>query len=749
MMRSIKTWLSVAALSLVAACGGGGGSAGDPVLGGGGSSSGGTTTASDLVVALSADSLANDGSSTLNVTVTALDGNRNALPGVAVALSADANAVVTLTTATSSSDSTANKSVTNSSGVITATVGAGTDRSLRTVTLTAKSGSLTKTATFAVVATPGAAAPSVIEVIASSTTLGSGGDQVVLTAFLKDANNNAMPSTGVAFTTDTGRLLNVTATTNASGVATATLEAGQDKSNRTATVTVSSGAVSTKYAIPIVGTKLTVSGASVLTQGGTSQLSILASDSKNAPIPNADVTLTSTLGNGFSAATVKTDANGQATVTYTATNAGTDTVRFAGAGTSASTTITVSGEDFAFLPTSTKAEVGAVYPLQVRYRRGGVAQANVPVRFAATVGTLAATQVVTDSLGIASVNLTSNFAAPSTISATALNGSGGTLAVATTTASFVATTPSELVLQVSPSALAPNTAGGTDSQTTVIARVTDASGNPVSGLTVNFSQDLDPSGGRLKDATATTDGNGQATVSYIAGASTTANNGVRLRATVATNSAVTNTVSLTVNQSALFIVLGTGNTITNADVDTYQKTWTAYVTDANGIRVSGVTLTAKAIPTQYGKGVMGYDETAQRWRYVTTSVNSSGTTVTTFSDVIPLLCPNEDLNEDGRLNETDTNGDGQLTPGNVVALTASSVITDGDGKATITLRYAELYAPWIVLKLTATGIVSGTESSSYRVFQLDRLADDFSDKAITPAGAVSPFGSPLSCTTPN
>ena len=749
MIRTFKTWLSVAALSLVAACGGGGGSSGDPVLGGGGSSSGGTTTASDLVVALSADSLANDGTSTLNVTVTALDGNRNALPGVAVALSADANAVVTLTTTTSSTDATASKSVTNSSGVITATVGAGTDRALRTVTLTAKSGSVTKTATFAVVSSPSAAAPATIEVLSSSTTLGTGGDEVTLTAFVKDANNNAMPSTAISFTTSTGTLSSVSATTNTSGSASAKLTAGQDRSNRTATVTVASGAVQTTYTLPIVGSRLTFSGNTTLTQGNVADLSVSAVDSKGNALAGVPITVSSSLGNSFGSTTLTTDSNGQATVRYTATNAGNDTVRFTGAGTSVAPVMVISSEDFVFLAPTALPRVGAVYPLEVRYRRGGVAQANVAVRFAATVGTLSASQTVTDSSGIARVNLTSNFAAPSTVSATALDGSGNTLALATTTATFVATTPRDLVLQVSPSALAPNTAGGTDSQTTVVARVTDASGNPVSGVTVNFSQELDPSGGRLSQASSTTDGNGEATNKYIAGAATTANNGVRLRATVATNSAVTNTVSLTVNQSALFIVLGTGNTITNADVDTYQKTWTAYVTDANGIRVSGVTLTAKAIPTQYGKGVMGYDETAQRWRYVTTSVNSSGTTVSTYSDVIPLLCPNEDSNENGRLDETDTNGDGQLTPGNVVALTSPTVVTDGEGKATITLRYAEMYAPWIVLKLTATGIVSGTESSSYRVFPLDRLADDFSDKAITPAGAVSPFGSTLSCTSPN
>jgi hypothetical protein len=86
----------------------------------------------------------------------------------------------------------------------------------------------------------------------------------------------------------------------------------------------------------------------------------------------------------------------------------------------------------------------------------------------------------------------------------------------------------------------------------------------------------------------------------------------------------------------------------------------------------------------------------------------------------------------------------------VVALTASTVTTDSNGSATITMRYAEIYAPWIGVRLTATAIVSGTESTSYRDFPLDRLAGDFSVKTVAPAGARSPFGIDVStCANPN
>jgi hypothetical protein len=75
------------------------------------------------------------------------------------------------------------------------------------------------------------------------------------------------------------------------------------------------------------------------------------------------------------------------------------------------------------------------------------------------------------------------------------------------------------------------------------------------------------------------------------------------------------------------------------------------------------------------------------------------------------------------------------------------VTTDANGAATITMRYAELYAPWIGVRLTATAIVAGTESTSFKDFPLDRLAGDFSVKTVAPAGATSPFGTDVSTCT--
>jgi len=470
-----------------------------------------------------------------------------------------------------------------------------------------------------------------------------------------------------------------------------------------------------------------VSGATSTAAGSTLTLTFNAADSKQVAISGVALALTSALGNGLPA-TATTDAAGQASVQYVATKPGTDTITVTGAGASVIVGVTVTGtdEDLSFITPAPSRQVVVNTPqtLTIRYRKAGVAQANVPVNLAATIGTLTASNVTTNASGEASVSVQSSFAGSSMLSATLANST--TPVQATLPLNFIATTPASLVLQVTPTALAPNQLGQTAQQATLVAKVTDANGNPVSGTTVNFSQQADPSGGLLQQASAVTDNNGVATVQYLSGATTTASNAVRLRATVASDIAVTGSAAMTVNQSALFIALGTGNTITNFNPETYEKNWTVYVTDANGVRVAGVPVTVKVIPNYFRKGSLIWSEPDSFWIY-------NG----------PYLeCPNEDRgNLNGILDPgEDINGDQTLTPGNVVALTASTVTTDANGTATITMRYAELFASWIGVRLTATAIVAGTESVSFKDFHLDKLAGDYSIKTVSPAGVASPFG---------
>lgn len=667
-----------------------------------------------VVISTSKSNVGTDGD-TATITALVRDANNLAIPNASVVWTTSAGVL------------SGQSSTTNGSGVATATFSAtginpGTTPS---VTVTASTGSGTGAAS-APVQLLISASSTTVELLASQPTVGTGGEQITLTAFVKDGNNLAKASAPVSWSVDNGRISAQVSTTNANGLATAVLDAGSNKANRTAVVTVNSGAARQTLSVPVVNTKLSYSGATTVAVGAAMQVTVTATDSKNVAIPGVLLNLSSALGNTVPA-TATTDGAGQAVISYSAVRSGADTLTVTGAGTSVATAVTVSGSDdvlsFVTPAASSKVTVRESQVLTVRYTRAGVAQANRSINFAATVGQLSASTATTDASGNASVSISSSFAGTATVSASLAG--AATPVQSSLPLSFVARNPSKLVLQIAPTALAPNLAGATTNQATVVAKVTDADGNPVADTTVNFSQVADPSGGRLQQASAVTDLNGNASVQYLSGAETTASGAVQLRGTVASNTAVAGNAAMTVNQSALFIALGTGNTISNFDTETYEKRWTVYVTDANGVRVTNVPVTVKVIPTAFGKGSLVWSETASTWVY---------------ADY--LQCPNEDRNNLNGVLEVgeDTNGDGALTPGNVVGLTQSTVTTDANGAATIVLRYAELYASWIDVRLTATAIVSGTESSTFKEFPLDKLAGDYSVKTVAPAGARSPFG---------
>lgn len=718
-MMTLKRLFAVLLVSLMAGCGGGGGSSGTPAFGTGGTTPGtGTASVADLEVQLSSATIANSGDAVVTATVIALDVNRNAVSGADVVVAVDNGGVLTVLGTAGS--------VTNATGRLQAQVSIGTDKTNRDLTVSASSGSIKKSAVLKVVNSPAAAVPTSIELLASATTVGTGGDGVLVRAFVKDANNNALPNAIVSFRSSTGTLTGVSTQTSAAGVAEATFAAGADRSNRSADIVVSSGAVSSTLTLPVTGTKLTLSGPTSMILGTSADIDVVITDSKGNAVPGVSVSGASPLGNSLVVTSGGTTNNsGQIRFRYTASRAGTDAVVFSGAGASASPSpsLVVSGEDFSFVSpvASSTIPVGTPQPVQVRLRSGGTPQAGKLIHFAATGGTLSTADATTDADGLASTTLSSSSAGPVTVQASV----DGSTTSTTLPLVVIATVPAKLVLQVSPTAIGPNASIASGNQAQVVAKVTDAAGNPVQGQVINFARQEDPSGGDLLQATATTDGSGQASVAYRSGSGSTANNGVVLRATVSSAPAVTGTATLTVNQTSLFIALGTGNTITNLDTQTYRKDWVVYVTDSNGNPQNGVTLTIKAIPTGYRTGSMRFNGVV--WVYAT-----------------PVWsCRNEDTNEDGTLDKVpaneDDNGDGVLWPGNVIAVTPGSVQTT-NGRATISLTYAESFAPWVELRLTATATVTGTESRADAAFVVAGSAEDFSSQTNPPAGVVSPFG---------
>jgi hypothetical protein len=161
----------------LAACGGGGGSAGAPPFGDGGGSGG--AVASDLTLTLDKTNITNAGSETVVATVTAVDASRVAVSGVPVTIGVDNNAVVVVGSATTGAD-----------GKLTATINMGTDRSQRVITVTATSGSLTRTAAFQVTG-PSIEATALPAVVAP-------GVPAQVQFRLVDINKNPMPGEAIS-----------------------------------------------------------------------------------------------------------------------------------------------------------------------------------------------------------------------------------------------------------------------------------------------------------------------------------------------------------------------------------------------------------------------------------------------------------------------------------------------------------------------------------------------------------------------
>ncbi|MFZ3141777.1 hypothetical protein [Polaromonas sp.] len=140
----------------------------------------------------------------------------------------------------------------------------------------------------------------------------------------------------------------------------------------------------------------------------------------------------------------------------------------------------------------------------------------------------------------------------------------------------------------------------------------------------------------------------------------------------------------------------------------------------------------------------------KRWTlFIITDLTTCGGTWKYSS--VPTICANEDLNFNGILDTSpfeDTNGNGQLTPGNIAVAAPGNVVTDAAGRATFAIQYGEQFAPWVTVRITARASVAGTESRQSILYDLVGSAPDFTAET-PPAGVTSPFGSSTSCTNSN
>lgn len=698
---------------MLAGCGGGGSTLTAPSTPGGGNGGGGGSTAATIAVSSNLAQIPADGSSGATITAVVRDANQNFVQGATVTFSSNAGGLAV----------NAN-GVTDANGAATATLTSAGAAAGTTITVTARTGtSVSGTTNVSVVA------------IAQSLSLSTDAAQIpsdatkdaTITALLRGANNQALSGVTVNFEATSGVISPASATTDANGRATAKLNAATDPTNRRITVTArTAGGTTATIPVDVTGTALSVTGPQSLVLGNQGTYTVLLTDAGGRGIPLTQVALTSANGNTLTPATVTTNTAGQATAQLSAANAGSDTITATALGLTAQQAVSISGQNFRFLEPApaTKITLGSVVNVSVQWDSNGAPQANTPVSFSATRGTLSATTVNTNASGQASVTISSTTAGPAVIQASG-NGVAAELSV-----EFVATNPTKIDVQASPSAIA------TQAQSTITAVVRDAQNNLVADQLVNFNL-TDPTNGSLSAASARTDSQGRAQVTYTSSTTSSANNGVRIDATVASAPAVTGFTTLTVGGRTVFLSLGTGNTINIENAAQYSVDYAVQAIDAQGNAVPNATIVMQLVPISYIKG--------QRvW-------NGSFWATVPSTDVANTPCLSEDLNRNGILDPgEDVNNNLRLEPGgNTASVTPGSGATNAAGTFLTKVVYPKNYAYYVEVQLIATATVQGTESSTQTTFLLPGAANDFDDENTAPPGPVSPFGVGTTCANPN
>ena len=506
-----------------------------------------------------------------------------------------------------------------------------------------------------------------VQLLVSSQTIPSAGDkQVDLTAVVLNANGLALTDKAVTLavidsaTSGKAFLTNVPDKTDAKGLLVGTLNLGTNKSNRAITIRATADSATTTNTVDVVGTTITISGATSLVSNAVTPITVSLKDSGGNPLQGETVTLTSSQGNALSSAVPVTNRSGQVVVDVTGTRAGPDTITATALGASSTTSIVVSGSDFSFItpspPSNTDVPVNTDQPIAISWKEGSAAQNSLPITLSATRGTVIVTSPggLTDVNGVLTATIRSTSAGPTTIQASSSSGNRPSTSL---NFIFVTRSATAVNVQADRTTIPINTSGSDTNRATITAIVRDGASNLVKNARVQFQIVNDTTGGRLSGTEDITDVSGAATVDYIAGTTSSQNEGVIVKAIVidvggvigaVTPANLSASVPLTVAGQSLFIRLSTDNKVTPASPN-FTKLFSALVTDAAGNPVPNTRVQFELKPAQpplhaYSKGA--YFVTGTAW--VKGNV---------------ALCFNEDLNLNGVLDalvSEDTNYNGIL-----------------------------------------------------------------------------------------
>jgi hypothetical protein len=604
-----------------------------------------------------------------------------------------------------------------------------------------------------------------IRLFASSPQIASSGAQTIeLSAIAKDENNNLLEGVTIDFSADSGALAKViddsgnsSNVTGPDGKVAMTLSTQDEPSNRTILVTATNADITDTLEVDVVGTTLTLTGSSSLALNDETSYIVNVLDSDGNGVAKTAVTLS--LGGGEAGielptpAMVTTDAEGQASIKVTGLTGGTNSIVVTALGASASQSVSVQADSFLYTHFSNGVDTvnpsdtpivpdvaldPQVATITLTWQRNGVAISDgKPVSFTTTRGTLSAANDTTLN-GEATVTLSASDAGKAIVTFVGTDTVNGNDIELTNQLEFefFADTAATIRAQASPNSIGPN-----QQTSTISVVVNDSNGNLVKNKRVKFVLE-DISGGSIFPATAVTDSSGSASTVYTSN-STSAKDNVSITAIVEDTPTITDVATLTVAERELFISLGTGNDLEELDSTDYVKEYSVFVTDVESNAIPNVELTVSAIPENYYKGL--WVPTYDGADFVLWYALGEGSTNTPGPIYLnKTKCSNEDVNLDGILDEgEDFNGDGKLTPGNIVSVIDPDV-TDENGRSIIRVVYPQSYGAWLDVKLIVSGKVTGTEGSSQAIFTLPVSVDDINVEDVSPPsqgiGTRGPFG---------
>ena len=765
---------------------------------------GGGVVPSDLVLSLSAPSIANDGSESVVATVTALNSNRNVLSGAGVTVSVDNGGTVAPSGTT-----------TSAAGTVTATIGVGSDRSNRTITVTAISGTLTRTATLAVTNPEGSAeASDLVLTLSSGTIANNGTTPVTATITALDARRNTLAGVGITVELNNGGTALVSSpVTNASGVVTAILGIGADSTNRDILVTATSGTISRTAVLQVVNAPSTSQPVAA-----DLSLELSASTLNNVGTNTVVATATAVDANRNVLAgipvTMRVDSSALVAVSASTTNAQGRVLGTVSLGSDRSNrVVTVTATSGALTRSASFTVIGARLTASFAPRvSAGVSDriefslvdANALPMAAQSITVNASNGATasgtTDGNGKYSFNYTAP-AVPGTLTITAA--AAGTTRDLSVEVSSGAVPPVASDLSVrsasltaTPSVVTINATSTSENQSELRALFSgrnNTSGQdnvPIPRVRASF-QILNNTDGTLGAVTwvggtfAISDDGGIARATFRPGSRSSPTDGVTIRlcwgeddATAAACTKFADT-RLTIVDEALSVNIRTNELIkTGLAGLTYIKEFVVMVVDAAGQAKADVQITPSVDLTGYYKGKFAWnglfwaqqmslaDTENYSWQPDSLSWRAESTTT-------QPVCPNEDVNRNGIRDASgigaastpalagrgeDLNWNGELDPrkADVAVKMVGSSKTDANGLAIVQIEYGKDLATWVDFVVTVTASsISGTEARARHVGNrygrgnLPFPADAVLDETIPPPFVISPYGIRNECTNAN